>query len=25
MKVMSEFAYVGEIKRPQPPWPHSVI
>jgi hypothetical protein len=25
MKVMSEFAYVGEIKRPQPPWPHGVI
>ncbi len=25
MKTMSEFAYVGELKRPQPPWPHSVI
>ena len=25
IKVMSEFAYVGEIKRPQPPWPHGVI
>ena len=24
-KTMSEFAYVGEIKRPQPPWPHGVI
>ena len=24
-KTMSEFAYVGEIKRPQPPWPHDVI
>jgi predicted DsbA family dithiol-disulfide isomerase len=25
IKVMGEFAYVGEIKRPQPPWPHGVI
>ena len=24
-KAMSEFAHVGEIKRPQPPWPHGVI
>ena len=24
-KTMSEFAHVGEIKRPQPPWPHGVI
>ncbi|MCI0788686.1 MAG: DsbA family protein [Chloroflexi bacterium] len=24
-KVMSEFEHVGEIKRPQPPWPHGVI
>ena len=24
-KTMSEFAYVGEIKRPQPPWPSDVI
>ena len=24
-KVMSEFDHVGEIKRPQPPWPHGVI
>jgi hypothetical protein len=24
-KTMSEFAYVGEIKRPQPPWPHGLI
>lgn len=24
-KVMSEFATVGELKRPQPPWPHGVI
>jgi len=22
---MSEFAHVGEFKRPQPPWPHGVI
>ena len=25
MKSMSEFAHVGEFKRPQPPWPHGVI
>ena len=25
VKVMSEFAHVGELKRPQPPWPHGVI
>ena len=24
-KVMSEFEHVGELKRPQPPWPHDVI
>jgi hypothetical protein len=24
-KTMSEFVYVGELKRPQPPWPHGVI
>ena len=24
-KTMSQFAHVGEIKRPQPPWPHGVI
>ena len=24
-KTMSEFAHVGEFKRPQPPWPHGVI
>ncbi len=24
-KAMSEFAHVGEMKRPQPPWPHGVI
>ena len=24
-KVMSQFEHVGEIKRPQPPWPHGVI
>lgn len=24
-KTMSEFAHVGELKRPQPPWPHGVI
>jgi predicted DsbA family dithiol-disulfide isomerase len=24
-KAMSEFAHVGEFKRPQPPWPHDVI
>ena len=24
-KVISEFDHVGEIKRPQPPWPHGVI
>ena len=23
--VMSEFGHVGELKRPQPPWPHGVI
>ena len=25
IKVMSEFSYVGELKRPQPPWPQGVI
>jgi predicted DsbA family dithiol-disulfide isomerase len=25
MKAMSQFAHVGEMKRPQPPWPHGVI
>ena len=25
VKTMSEFAHVGELKRPQPPWPHGVI
>jgi predicted DsbA family dithiol-disulfide isomerase len=25
MKTMSEFVHVGELKRPQPPWPHGVI
>ena len=24
-KTMSEYVHVGEIKRPQPPWPHGVI
>ena len=24
-KAMSEFAYMGELKRPQPPWPHGII
>ncbi len=24
-KAMSEFAHMGELKRPQPPWPHGVI
>ena len=24
-KVMSEAKHVGELKRPQPPWPHGVI
>jgi protein-disulfide isomerase-like protein with CxxC motif len=24
-KTMSQFAHVGEVKRPQPPWPHGVI
>ena len=24
-KTMSEFVHVGELKRPQPPWPHGVI
>ena len=24
-KVISQFEHVGEIKRPQPPWPHAVI
>jgi predicted DsbA family dithiol-disulfide isomerase len=24
-KVMGQMEYVGEIKRPQPPWPHGVI
>jgi len=23
--VMSEFKHVGEVKRPQPPWPHGVV
>ena len=25
VKVMSEFAQVGELKRPQPPWPHGIV
>lgn len=25
VKVMGEFEHVGEIKRPQPPWPHGVL
>ena len=25
MHSMSQFAHVGEFKRPQPPWPHGVI
>ena len=25
VKTMSEFGYLGELKRPQPPWPHGVI
>ena len=25
IKAMSQFAHVGEMKRPQPPWPHGVI
>ncbi len=25
MKVASDFKYLGEMKRPQPPWPHGVI
>ena len=25
MKVAGDFKYLGEIKRPQPPWPHGVI
>jgi hypothetical protein len=25
LKTMSQFAHVGELKRPQPPWPHGVI
>jgi hypothetical protein len=25
VKTMSEFEHVGELKRPQPPWPHGVI
>ena len=25
VKVMSEFGHLGELKRPQPPWPHGVI
>jgi len=25
VKVMGEFGHVGELKRPSPPWPHSVI
>ena len=24
-KTMSEFVHVGELKRPQPPWPHGLI
>ena len=24
-KTMSEYGHVGELKRPQPPWPHGVI
>ena len=24
-KVMEEFEHVGELKRPQPPWPHEVL
>jgi len=24
-KTMAEFVHVGEIKRPQPPWPHGLI
>ena len=24
-KTMSEFPHLGELKRPQPPWPHGVI
>ena len=24
-KVMGQFEHVGELKRPQPPWPHGVI
>jgi predicted DsbA family dithiol-disulfide isomerase len=25
VKVMGEFEHVGELKRPQPPWPHGVL
>ena len=25
MKVGADFKYLGEMKRPQPPWPHGVI
>ena len=25
IKVMGEFGHLGELKRPQPPWPHGVI
>ena len=25
MKVAADFKYLGEMKRPQPPWPHGVI
>ncbi len=25
VKVMSEFGHLGELKRPQPPWPHGII
>ena len=25
VKTMSEFVHVGELKRPQPPWPHGVL
>ena len=25
MQMVNDFQYVGEVKRPQPPWPHGVI
>ncbi len=25
VKTISQFAHVGELKRPQPPWPHGVL